>query len=334
MSEPEMPASKIELPLQRCDAFHSQDPDEVQERMAQKLCPHELEVLERGARLDAHFHFARFRRMGLMYVQYGPAVRVKPNVTGFVPVQMHLSGYGKARCGKQQICANPERVMVANYDEPLEMWLSRNSTLLLTRLEWPMLVEASADMMGDRVPLRRFELGMDAGGGYPRIWVSLLVNLVRMRGRLDAACMNPLAAPLVEELLITGLLHAARSNCSGHLAEDPRCSASSRLVGQVTEMIDAAPQEPYTVSDMARWFNTSAYALNTAFRTCRGMTVRQYLRHARLQRVYGELRDYGPGEATVDEVASRWGFFDLSEFTARYRAEFGETPAETLSRAT
>jgi AraC-like DNA-binding protein len=34
----------------------------------------------------------------------------------------------------------------------------------------------------------------------------------------------------------------------------------------------------------------------------------------------------------VHDVATRWGFWNLGEFAADYRRQFGELPSETLRR--
>jgi len=333
VGQTEFPERRIELPLEQCEALQSTDPDEIKERMAERLCPHELEIIERGARLDARFHFAQFGSMGLMFVRYGAAVRVRPDVTGFVAVQLHLTGNGKVTCGAQQIWAHRERAMVANYDEPLEMWLSADTMLLLVRLEHQTLVEQAAQRVGEALPLR-FELGMDCAGGYPRMWVELLTSLVRRRGRLEMISANLLAAPPVEEFLVANLLTASRNNYNPLLAAAPGRLASSKLVCEATQLIDADPREPRTVSEIARRVGTDLFTLDGAFQHCRGTTVQDYLRQARLKGAFRELRQTDPAATTVEQVAWGWGFVETSEFTARYSAEFGETPHVTLSRGT
>lgn len=333
VDETGFPAKRVELPLQRCDVYRSHDVDEVQERMAQNLCPHELEITERGARLDARFHSARLGRISLMYVEYGAAVRVKPGETGFVAVQFHLAGDGKVECGNQQIYAYPKRGMVANADESLEMWLSRDTRLLLTRFELSALAAEAADLVGDYVPLRWFELGMDVVAGYPRDWLDLLISQVSSAGRLGALCGNRLAAPLFEEFLVANLLKAQRNNCSRYLAAATGRPTSSRLVCQAVEMIEAAPQEPLTVSSVARRLGTGALALDEAFRTCRGTTVLDFMRRTRLERARRELRDGDPAITTVEEICDHWGFVNVDRFTAGYGARFGESPFQSLQRA-
>lgn len=332
MGATEFPGRRNALPLEQCDVVESGDPDEIQERMAAKLCSHELEFTEPGAQLNARFHFAQFGSIPFMFVRYGAPVRVKPAVTGFVAVQAHLTGDGKVACGAQQIYAHPQRIVVANHDEPLEMWLSADTTLILVRLEQQALVAKVADLVGDYLPLR-FELGMDCAGGYARMWVDLLTDLVRLRGHVDAVAANLLAAPLTEECLITNLLKAARNNCSPLLATAPGRLLSSRLVCDVTQMIDADPRKPYTVSEIAHWVGTDVFTLDAAFWSCRGMTVLDYLRQARMKGAFGELREADPGVTTVEKIASWWGFVNVARFTAGYSAEFGETPLETLARA-
>jgi AraC-like DNA-binding protein len=55
----------------------------------------------------------------------------------------------------------------------------------------------------------------------------------------------------------------------------------------------------------------------------------RYLQQCRLERARADLLDR---RGTVTEVAYSWGFGNLGDFSARYRARFGELPNETLRR--
>ena len=126
-------------PVQWDDALISTDLDEVRAWMARYLCPHELEIIERGAQLNARIRVMRVGQIYILYVEYGAPVRVKPGETGFVPVQAHFVGEGIVRSGRRQVRTCPERAWVGNPDEPLEMWLSADTKLLLARFELPRL---------------------------------------------------------------------------------------------------------------------------------------------------------------------------------------------------
>ena len=41
---------------------------------------------------------------------------------------------------------------------------------------------------------------------------------------------------------------------------------------------------------------------------------------------------HGGDGRTVSEIASRWGFSQLSRFASDYKKQYGQSPRETLSR--
>ena len=55
------------------------------------------------------------------------------------------------------------------------------------------------------------------------------------------------------------------------------------------------------------------------------------LRAARFERARDELRRSEP-EATVTDVATRWGFDHMGRFAVEYRRRFGESPSQTLGK--
>ena len=56
------------------------------------------------------------------------------------------------------------------------------------------------------------------------------------------------------------------------------------------------------------------------------------LRQWRLDAARMELLTAEPDSTTVSEIALRFGFSNLSKFSAAYKATFGEPPSKTLQR--
>ncbi|MHA6615853.1 helix-turn-helix transcriptional regulator [Pseudonocardia sp. DLS-67] len=91
-------------------------------------------------------------------------------------------------------------------------------------------------------------------------------------------------------------------------------------------VVQGAPQDAYTLGDLARVAGVSARRLQEAFREHVGTTPMGYLRPVRLDRVHEELQTGAPG---VTETAYRWGFTHLGRSASAHRERFGVLPSDT-----
>jgi AraC-like DNA-binding protein len=96
------------------------------------------------------------------------------------------------------------------------------------------------------------------------------------------------------------------------------------------ERMHAAAHLPITPVEVAGEVGLTPRGLQQAFARQLGMTPTEYLRGIRLDRVQAELRQSGPAETTVGQVAARWGFVHAGRFSRAYTARFGEYPSTTL----
>lgn len=75
----------------------------------------------------------------------------------------------------------------------------------------------------------------------------------------------------------------------------------------------------------------SPRSIQAGFREDLDTTPVAYIRDRRLDAVRRALLEAIPGEGvTVTEVAVRWGFSHLGNFSMVYRQRFGESPSTTL----
>lgn len=105
-----------------------------------------------------------------------------------------------------------------------------------------------------------------------------------------------------------------------------------RLVDKACDLMMANPDEPPSILDVCSRVGASRRKLNYCFQDVLGTSPTQYLRALRLNGVRRGLREAGAG-ATVQDVAARWGFWHLGQFSLDYKKHFFELPSETLSRA-
>lgn len=110
-------------------------------------------------------------------------------------------------------------------------------------------------------------------------------------------------------------------------SELPTRAASQRLVRQACELMLAHTDEPLSMLQVCRHMGASRRKLNYCFQDVLGISPLKYLRALRLNGVRRELRG---GAASVQDAAARWGFWQMGEFAAAYRRQFGELPSQTL----
>lgn len=103
-------------------------------------------------------------------------------------------------------------------------------------------------------------------------------------------------------------------------------------VRSAVEYLHAHAHEPLTVSDVARVADLSVRGLQEAFQRTLERSPMQYLREVRLRRAHDDLLHAQPGQASVADVAARWGFTHMGRFSGEYLRRFGEYPKRTLRR--
>lgn len=108
----------------------------------------------------------------------------------------------------------------------------------------------------------------------------------------------------------------------------------SWIVMQVRDYVLAHRDRPIAVPELCRQFHVSRRTLQYCFEETLGMTPMSYLRAIRLN---GVRRDLAAAPTTlprpVQDVASAWGFWHLSQFASDYRKLFGKRPSESLREA-
>lgn len=99
------------------------------------------------------------------------------------------------------------------------------------------------------------------------------------------------------------------------------------------EYIDRNLDRRLSLAAVCQASYASPRALEYGFREVFGVPPIVYLRYSRLSCVRRELYRAPRAHGIVTELAMKWGFWHLSQFSKDYYELFGELPSETLSRA-
>src|SRR5712672_481710 len=107
----------------------------------------------------------------------------------------------------------------------------------------------------------------------------------------------------------------------------------SDLVEQAERLALAHLDEPQHISVLCRTLEVSERTLRKAFHRIRGLPPCRHLRMLRLSQARRALMDTDSSQSTVTEIATGFGFLELGRFSVEYRRAFGESPSQTLQRA-
>ena len=107
-------------------------------------------------------------------------------------------------------------------------------------------------------------------------------------------------------------------------------SPARKAIVERAEQLLRDRSEPLPIAHLSALVGVSERGLRNAFNAVRGMSPKRFAIHDRLNEVRRALSDPRASNATVTNIATEHGFFELGRFAGRYKAVFGETPSETL----
>lgn len=320
--------------LSRHTRIATTDLDRARAEVAAAFCPHDLAVVSRDGALDVVHNAAPIGNAALNYLRYGDEVRITPGAfESFYLLQIPLSGRARVTVGDRVVYSDRHRASLPSPTDSVDMVWSADCEQLIVYLPRED-VEAQASSQGpgeDSAPVV-FDPSVDLGTAQMRSWLRLLYLAVDELD-LDAGVFtSPLAASHFEQVLISGLL-TAQPNDSMLGARSEGGAVMSRATRTACDLIEASPEHPWSVAELAQHAGVSTRTLQEAFHRDRGSSPLEELRRVRMARARADLVAAAPQETNVTAIASRWGFFHLGRFAQNYSARYAELPSHTLGRA-
>lgn len=312
--------------------FHSRDRDETEAWLRKvDFCVDDLAREEEG--LDVRFSGIYLPGMYVGYVQYGSGaiVHATPARNDYW-IQLPLSGHLEASFGRDQIDCNPDCAWIASptrqdyYAIRTDAGCTRIQ-LCLNKLALSHQLEALLDE-----PLcapLEFAPAMDLTTGYGNSLARIILTVVTDLDRVGSIYLPPATMVSFEQFVFTALLMSHQHNYSAALRRREKPIAP-RDVKRAIDYMHGHLDVPIRLADIVRASGVAGRTLFKHFGDCRGLSPMRYLRNARLDKVRETLRR--APEASITEIAMRWGFTHMGRFSVEYRRRFGESPSETLSR--
>jgi AraC family ethanolamine operon transcriptional activator len=94
-------------------------------------------------------------------------------------------------------------------------------------------------------------------------------------------------------------------------------------------MLQTSDDQALSMLEICKRVGVSRRKLNYCFQEILGMSPMKYQRITRLNRTQQALKQAQTGESVFD-IASRWGFWHMGQFSQDYKRLFGELPSTTL----
>ena len=107
----------------------------------------------------------------------------------------------------------------------------------------------------------------------------------------------------------------------------------SLIVQRAEEFFRRHVGEPVSIAQLSAIAEVSERSLRNAFYRVYSTSPKRYLRLWQLHQVRRALRAADGPEATVTDVATFHGFYELGRFAGEYKALFGEVPSQTLQKS-
>jgi AraC-like DNA-binding protein len=203
----------------------------------------------------------------------------------------------------------------------------RWTTLSLTRKD---LAAASLALVGVNLALPSLSHRLRP----PPPLMSRLLNLHRTAGSLAAHAPGVLAQPEAARALEHAFVHALIKCLSASNPVEMTCGTlrHTAIIARFEELLAAKSGHPLHLAEICAAIGASERTLRVSCIEHLGMGPIRYLWLRRMHLVHSVLIQTAPGSATVTEIATDNGFWELGRFAVEYGALFGEAPSATLRR--
>lgn len=152
--------------------------------------------------------------------------------------------------------------------------------------------------------------------------------------KLARTAPEMLAAPAVAKSLEQALTRAMANllSSAGPAERQWLPGQHARIVNRFLEFLEARPDEPVYLAEICSGIGASERTLRTCCQEVLGVGPVRYLWLRRMHLTRQALLHADASAATVTEIATTHGFWELGRFSVEYRGLFGELPSISLRR--
>lgn len=325
-----------QVPFEQYRVVNTADPDQARQQIGQILNSYRLQVI-RGRILHSRLDVVPCGRLSLLKSRhgYGADISIDPDchgLDGYYLLVLPTQGRAEFHFDGRRIEVAPNKAFLISPDRRFYFSVSHDYEQVLLRLDRSAIADAWQRLTGqEQAPDICFDAIIPL---YTTGWQALLPMLqwvVRCSGLGPGQNTTHAALLAQTEMLVatTLLLHQPHSMAE-HLWPAPPPSSPQTIRRAQAYMLEHRG-ERLPVAMVASHCGLSVRRLQTLFQNECGQSPLQWLRMQRLQSIRQTLLQ-ADDASKVSEIATRFGFTHLGEFSRAYRQAFGETPQQTRGR--
>ncbi len=322
------------VPFEQHRIVDTDDLDKARHEIGQVLNPYRLQVV-RGHILHNRLDLLACGRLSLLRLRhgYGADVSVDPDcLDGYYLLVLPTQGQAVFHFDGRSIEVSPQGAVLISPGRRFHFRSSHDYEQVLLRLDRSAIADAWCRLTTqEQAP----EICFDAviplyTAGWQALlpmlqWVVRCSNLGQGQNIAQAALLAQ-----TEMLVATTLLLHQPHSMAAHLWPAPPPSAPQAIGCAQAYMIEHLG-ERLPVAMVASHCGLSVRRLQALFQDECGQSPLQWLRMQRLKAVRQALSQ-ADNANRVSEIAARFGFTHLGEFSRAYRQAFGETPQQTRGK--
>jgi len=142
---------------------------------------------------------------------------------------------------------------------------------------------------------------------------------------------HPEAARGLEQALIEAMVGCL---AQGESRESSSAQGQHAIVmRRFRRVVEENPEQPLYIPEICKAIRVSQRTLRMCCQEHLGMSPKRYLLLRRMHLARRALRQAAPDAASVTDIATGYGFWQLGRFAVEYQALFGEAPSATLHRS-
>lgn len=319
--------------LKNHQVLSSRDLHETRHLLASLANTGGIDVVGRGAEIDAAVHAVSFGGLNLLHTSFGD-VEVKIDVpesdTDTLLLLVLTHGTGTVCHKGQDFDISINKGFVRDMRQPLS---AREFQFSCFGLPLPVgaLKQHAHTLIGPAASMvdLEFEAGLDMstpGGRHVRDTLQYVANALDGPLRnLD----NPMILDSFRDMLLTNILTLLPNSYADLVNQKSPSTAVPYYVKRARDYIHAHAHTSITLAKLVEHAGCGYRTLQAAFNGAYGMPPMAYLKSVRLLHVHNDLLQAQDG-VTVFEVAQKWGFVHMGRFAQSYTQQFGALPSQTL----